>query len=74
MKSIRLSDKKRQQKRSEFKSEVNDILHAVNTTKQLVEAWPEIEQFIPAYLVDPSKAINLPAIPTSRLNEKLGIK
>lgn len=60
--------------RCKFKSEVSGILDTVNTTRQLVELWPEIEKFLPAYLADPSKGVQLPAIPTSRLNQKLGVK
>lgn len=53
--------------------EAKEILASVSTTKQLIELWPQVEPFLPAYLVDPSKGVNLPAIPVSRINEKLGL-
>lgn len=56
----------------EVKSESNTILYSVNTTRQLLEVWKECEPFLPAHVADP-KAIRLPAIPTSRLNERLGL-
>ena len=55
----------------QMKSEVNSILNSVNTTKQLVELWPAVEQYIPAYIADPDKGVNLPALLISRLDEKL---
>ena len=60
--------------RSSFKEEVTQIVYSVNTTKQLVELWPEAEQYLPAFANDPSEGINLPALKTSRLNSALGIK
>jgi hypothetical protein len=57
-----------------FKEEVSQIVSSVNTTQQLVDLWPESEQYLPAYASDPSKGINLPALATSRLNEALGVK
>lgn len=57
-----------------FKEEIEQIVNSVNTTKQLVELWPEAEQYIPPYANDPSKGITLPALKTSRLNELLGVK
>lgn len=54
--------------------ETSQILDAVSTTKQLLEVWPQIKPLIPAYIFDPSDAINLPMIPISRLNERLGLK
>lgn len=60
-------------KREQLKREVSEILASVTTTKELVDLWPEIEPLIPAHLADPSKGINLPVIPVSRLNEKLGL-
>lgn len=57
------------EKKEQLKREVSEILTSVNSTKELVELWPEIESLIPAHLADPSRGINLPAIPVSRLNE-----
>ena len=58
----------------DFISEIIEITNSVNTTKQLVELWPEAKQYLPAFANDPSKGINLPALKTSRLNSALGIK
>jgi hypothetical protein len=59
---------------TEFQCEITQIIYSVNTTKQLVDLWPEAEDYLPAFANDPSKGINLPALKTSRLNEALGIK
>lgn len=48
------------------------LLNSVNTTKQLLESWPEVGPFIP-----PGKRItekHLPAIPVQQVNELLGLK
>jgi hypothetical protein len=60
--------------RNEFKSEITTIVESVTTTGQLVNMWPEAEQYLPPFASDPSKAILLPALKTSRLNALLGIK
>tara|TARA_R110000822_G_scaffold35050_2_gene98994 strand:+ start:771 stop:1328 length:558 start_codon:yes stop_codon:yes gene_type:complete len=60
--------------KSIFKEEIQQIISSVNTTQQLVDIWPEAEQYLPAYACDPSKGIKLPALKTSRLNEALGVK
>lgn len=56
-----------------LESECKTILSSVRTTKQLLEIWPQVEPFFPAYLADPSQGVALPALPISRLNERLGI-
>lgn len=58
----------------DFKNEITIILDSVTTTGQLVQLWPEAEQYLPPFAADPSKGINLPALKTSRLNTLLGIK
>ena len=58
--------------RSQFKSEVSNLLDSVSTTMQLVEVWPTVEQYIPAYIADPDVGVKLPALLISRLDEKLG--
>lgn len=58
---------------SKFRNEVWQILESVSTTGKLVEVWPASEQYIPAYLNEPSKGINLPVLHTSRLDEALGV-
>lgn len=61
-------------KRNEFIEEITAILNSVASTIQLLEIWPEAEQYLPPFAADPSKGINLPALKTSRLNTLLGIK
>lgn len=53
-----------------FKEEVQQIIQSVNTTKQLLEAWPEVEEHLPGYIRNPSN-IKLPAIKVEHLNEAL---
>lgn len=59
--------------RDQVRSEVSDYLDQFNTTKQIRDAWPELVDYLPAHLADPERVINLPALTTSRLNERLGI-
>ena len=49
------------------------IINQVNTTKQLVDTWAEIEPMIPEYVRNPSKGIQLPAILVDTLNDSLGL-
>lgn len=63
-----------EKEKKEFCEEITVILNSVGTTKQLVELWPEAEQYLPPFAADPSKIVNLPALATSRLNAALGIK
>ena len=65
---------KHQQARKDLQQEVTDYLNQFNTTGQIRENWPQIVDYLPPHLDDPDKAINLPAIPCSRLNARLGIK
>jgi hypothetical protein len=53
--------KKHNQKRNDYACDIRAVLDSVNTTKQLVEAWPEVEQYIPNSFRDPS-TVQLPAI------------
>lgn len=53
-----------------YREEVRDVLSSVNTSKQLVELWPEVEEFIPNTLRDPSN-IQLPTISVASLNDAL---
>lgn len=63
-----------EKRRSEVIRETQAVLESVNTTRQLLELWPQCEPFLPAHIADPDKAIRLPAMQMSRLNERLGIK
>lgn len=49
------------------------IINQVNTTKQLVDTWAEVEPMIPEYIRNPSKGIQLPAILVDTLNDSLGL-
>jgi len=53
--------------------EITDYLEQFNTTGQIRDNWPEMEQYLPAHIADPSRVIKLPALTRSRLNERLGI-
>lgn len=61
------------EKGREVQVEATAILESVNTTRQLIELWEQCEPFLPAYIADPDKAIRLPAIQMSRLNERIGL-
>lgn len=56
--------------RSKYLDEIRQVLKGVNTTKQLIEQWEEVKQYIPQAYFNPSK-IALPAINTEALNAKL---
>lgn len=56
-----------------MRREVADYLEQFNTTKQIRDGWPEMEQYLPAHIADPNRVINLPVLTRSRLNERLGI-
>ncbi len=60
-------------KRKEFKSELESILQSCGTTKQLVNIWPQAVVYLPSGIAE-SVTRNLPALKTSELNKKLGIK
>jgi len=57
-----------------FRSELRSILYSVNTTKQLIDIWPECVKYLPQGSVDSIQTCNLPALKTAELNKKLGIK
>lgn len=50
--------------------QVRQVVNAVNTTKQLLEVWPEAEQFIPDDIRDPS-TITLPSVNIADLNSQI---
>ena len=54
----------------------NAALWSVNTLKQLLEVWPEVEEFVPEYALrqDPKGKVNLPALPIDDLNASFGLK
>ena len=53
-----------------YRTNVWNILEGVNTSKQLLEVWPECERFIPKGIVDPSKLL-LPTVNLATLNSKI---
>lgn len=59
--------------RQKIREEISDYLNQFNTTGQIRDQWPEMEQYLPAHLADPEKVIKLPALTRSRLKERLGL-
>lgn len=55
---------------SRYMQQVRQVVDAVNTTKQLLEVWPEAEQFIPEDIRDPS-TITLPSVNIADLNNQV---
>ncbi len=47
------------------------VLDGYSTTKKLIEGWPNLEKYLPAFIDDASKAITLPELERSRLEERL---
>jgi len=60
-------------KKNAMISQATAIIDQVNTTKQLVETWAEVEPMIPEYIRNPSKGIQLPAVLTESLNNSIGL-
>lgn len=60
-----------EKERTKYLDEILQVLRGVTTTKQLMEQWPEVKEYIPTSYFNPSK-ICLPAINTQALNAKLG--
>lgn len=58
--------------RNQLRKEVMDTLEQFNTSKQLIEGWPEVEGYMPPHMADMS-VINLPAVSINRLNERLAL-
>lgn len=56
--------------RQGYRKQVREVLDGVNTTKQLLEQWPEVEPFLPVNLSNPSN-IQLPSVNISELNKQL---
>ena len=57
-------------KLDKYLEDVSNVLSGVNTTGQLIEAWPECEKYVPVGILNPSK-INLPALSIAELNKVL---
>lgn len=58
--------------RNQLRKEVMDTLEQFNTSKQLIEGWPEVEGYLPPHMADMS-VINLPSVSINRLNERLAL-
>ena len=58
--------------RNQLRKEIMDTLEQFNTSKQLIEGWPEVEGYMPPHMADMS-VINLPAVSINRLNERLAL-
>lgn len=58
--------------RNQLRKEIMDTLEQFNTSKQLIEGWPEVEGYMPPLMTDMS-VINLPAVSINRLNERLAL-
>ena len=74
MKEARKARKKWQDERDQLYRETRDLLEQFNTTKQLREGWSDMVPYLPPHIADPSQAVKLPVLATSRLSERLGIK
>ena len=69
LKAAKEARDKAELKLKNYMADVKNVIEVVNTTSQLLEAWPECERFIPHTIVDPS-GINLPAsVSISQLNK-----
>lgn len=62
-----------QKERHQLMNEVLDNLEQFNTSKQLIEGWPEVEGYLPPHMSH-KDVINLPAVAIDRLNERLALK
>lgn len=54
--------------RRDYEEQVTMVVSGVNTTAQLLDAWPEVEKFIPAG-VNKAANIQLPAVSIQQLNK-----
>jgi hypothetical protein len=59
-----------ERKQVEVISQVKTVLDSVSTTKQLLEAWPEVAEYVEPFIK--AGKVNLPALPIERINSVLG--
>jgi len=59
-----------EREKTNYLTDVRNVVFGVNTTGQLIEQWEEVEKFIPRGVVDPSR-IQLPAVSISQLNKHI---
>lgn len=55
---------------SSYRANVTNVIDGVNTTKQLLEVWPEVAPFLPVAMTDPSKIL-LPTVNIASLTAGL---
>lgn len=55
---------------AQIQSEIRGLLSTFHTVEKLIEAWPEVKDFIPETT---KPAITLPAIPINDINQRLGL-
>lgn len=68
--------KKREQLEKERKDTrrfVESALNKFNTSKQILDAWPEVESFVKPYINSGQASHNLPAVVLDQLNKDLGL-
>lgn len=56
--------------RKNYVQQIQTVLDGVNTSNQLLEVWPEVEEYLPIGVVEPSK-IQLPSVNIQTLNSAL---
>lgn len=56
--------------RRNYVQQIQTVLDGVNTSNQLLEVWPEVEEYLPIGVVEPSK-IQLPSVNIQTLNSAL---
>mgnify|MGYP000188629479 CR=1 FL=1 len=56
--------------RRNYIQQIQTVLGGVNTSNQLLEVWPEVEEYLPVGVVEPSK-IQLPSVNIQTLNSAL---
>lgn len=56
------------------KGEIQVILDSASTLKRLLEIWPPVKDFIPVHIINPTIGINLPAVITTELADKIDLK
>lgn len=75
-KAFEIKCRQLQSKIEQAKSEINVLLNSCTTVKKLITTWPEVEPFIPEYLLqqDPkAPKANLPATYIAQLNTVLAL-
>ena len=56
--------------RRNYASQIRTVLDGVNTSNQLLEVWPEVSEYLPTGVLEPSK-IQLPSVNIATLNSAL---